>query len=337
MKQKKKKIFVKEERCLNCEAPLQGKFCASCGQKAYLHKDSFWHMVTHFASDYLHYDNKFWNTLKEMFTNPGNITLEYNFGKRAKYLNPIQFYIFVTTLFFLFLFANKKSSINTNDKKSILAVADSLSRDFKQDSLLKPKSNSGFRLIKDSTSGVSRLDLTGLVSQAEYDSTQASLPANKRDGYIVKNLTKQAIKLYEVEKKGGDVQIAFKNSFRSNVPKIFFLLLPLFALFLKVFYYRNKVLYVDHIIFSIHFHSLLFIFLAIKRILEKIITNQGFHNVLSLLTIIGIFIYLILALKKVYGGSILKTIFKVILLSLAYGICFAIVGAVIAFISFYFL
>ncbi len=82
------KEYHHEENCLNCGYPLIGKFCGNCGQKAFLHKDSFWHMASHFIGDYFHYDSKFWITLKTLFTKPGIVTLEFIQGKRVKYLTP---------------------------------------------------------------------------------------------------------------------------------------------------------------------------------------------------------------------------------------------------------
>jgi len=90
-----------EEHCLNCGEELHGRYCSHCGQKAGLRKDSFGHMVVHFIGDYFHYDNKFWTTFKALITKPGQVTLDYIEGRRARYLNPIQLYIFVVTVIVL--------------------------------------------------------------------------------------------------------------------------------------------------------------------------------------------------------------------------------------------
>ena len=66
-----------------------------------MRKDSFGHMVVHFIGDYFHYDNKFWTTFKALITKPGQVTLDYIEGRRARYLNPIQLYIFVVTVMVL--------------------------------------------------------------------------------------------------------------------------------------------------------------------------------------------------------------------------------------------
>jgi len=83
---------------------------------------------------------------------------------------------------------------------------------------------------------------------------------------------------------------------------VFFL--PLFALLLKLFYNRKKYFYVDHAIFSLHFHSAVFVLFLIFTLLGML-----FHPLSSLFSNLGMilaFIYLIidLALQLFYFAGI---------------------------------
>lgn len=303
----KRKIYHRDEKCLNCGYPIIGNYCGECGQKAHLHKDSFWHMIAHFAGDYFHYDNKFWTTIKTMFTKPGLITKEYIEGKRVKYLNPIQLYIFVTTVFFVFFMsADKKSAPDIN--------VTGTSQSQQQRANTPPKGLTGWS----TETGNAQIGIGNLTpketTRADYDSVQNTLPEAKRDGFILRHIRHKS---YEHTDNFG-LLIA------KNFSKVFFLLLPFFAFLLAALFYRRKMFYVDHIIFSIHFHSFVFILLIGASIAISIWKNETFGNSLAILLFLGIGVYLFRALKVIYTESTLKLILKQIILFLLYLIGFLI-------------
>jgi hypothetical protein len=94
-----------EKICLNCNAAIYGKYCHVCGQENIEPKESFWHLVTHFLFDLIHFDGKFFSTLKYLLFKPGFLAEEHSRGRRADYLHPIRLYIFVSAFFFLIMFS----------------------------------------------------------------------------------------------------------------------------------------------------------------------------------------------------------------------------------------
>ncbi len=296
----KRREFHKEENCLNCGYPLVGPYCGHCGQKAFLHKDSFWHMVVHFVGDYFHYDNKLWRTIKTLFTKPGVVTLEFNEGKRGKYLNPIQLYIFVTTVFFLVVFSfsvDRDSEVITKPK---LNKADSVSSRNKRNDII--------------------IDLgawrTQYKTNQAYDSAQLALPPARRDHFFKTFIIHRVLTVEnETSEQTSERAISY---FKRNIPKLFFVLLPLFAFFLKVLYRRRSLYYVDHLIFSIHFHIVCFLLILLFFILAGVVSMDGFDDMLSLAFIFGIGIYLFMALRKVYHSSVVVTLMKQFILFCMY-------------------
>jgi len=89
-----------------------------------------------------------------------------------------------------------------------------------------------------------------------------------------------------------------------------FFLLPIFALLLKLLYRSTQRLYVEHLIFSLHFYTFIFLLLTVVTLID-----QEFINSASPLIILG---YLFIALKSVYGQGWLKTLGKLGLLSVSY-------------------
>src|SRR6185312_14005551 len=50
----------------------------------------------------------------------------------------------------------------------------------------------------------------------------------------------------------------FKKRFIQNLPKLMFVLMPLIALFLKLFYIGSKRYLTEHFVFTLHFHAMVF-------------------------------------------------------------------------------
>ena len=120
------------------------------------------------------------------------------------------------------------------------------------------------------------------------------------------------------------------------LPKLMFLILPGFALLLKGLYFRTGRIYVEHLIFALHYHALSFLGLTIHNIIqgiaEPIIAAQGFSAVLIPLVLvdavvqIGVLIYLYLALRNVYHQGRIVTLVKTPLLLAGYFILLIAVG-----------
>jgi hypothetical protein len=92
------------------------------------------------------------------------------------------------------------------------------------------------------------------------------------------------------------------------------LLVPLSAGLLKLIYIRHKRKYVEHFIFTLHAHAILFLtqFLAA---LELLLFGTPWLLILSGITMV---IYFLLAMKRVYPQSWIKTIIKAVILSWGY-------------------
>jgi len=85
---------------------------------------------------------------------------------------------------------------------------------------------------------------------------------------------------------------------REQLPRLMFVLLPAFALLMKLAFWRR--MYFDHLIFALHFHTAAYITLALMLPLEEA-TN---HYWTAIIAQFGLFFYLlaylVIALRKVY-------------------------------------
>ena len=92
-----------DEICKNCEANKLGTYCHRCGEKT-LDKDDFLvrQYVGSFVSSLTNLDSKFYRTLKAFIGQPGRLSADYFRGLRKPFLSPIQIFLIVTVLFFIF-------------------------------------------------------------------------------------------------------------------------------------------------------------------------------------------------------------------------------------------
>jgi hypothetical protein len=112
-----------------------------------------------------------------------------------------------------------------------------------------------------------------------------------------------------------------------------FIFLPLFAWFLKLFYKRRKFFYVDHAIFSLHFHSAVFLHFLATTLLEKIIPGVAWP--LFWIELALVYTYGAIALRNAYGQSRGLSFAKALALGILYQLII-IVGYIVAAMAYLF-
>jgi hypothetical protein len=347
---------------LNCGAEIAERYCSRCGQEKIHAKESFGQLAAHFFSDVTHFDSKVFLSIKDLILRPGFLTKEYIAGKRVRYLNPIRMYLFLSALFFLVAFAgsDKPARVEDNGLHSTnlfrQELADSLRRSAKSNPL-KSKEDSFKNGIFEELA--SRLDSAELLTQAgesfglyfssdgilmadlvenkfrnlkEYDSVQRTLPDSLRDRGVLKWLLRNNLRLKA--RNGNRSHIRLEQDIRHDIPKIMFVLMPLFALFVGWFYSRKKFLYWHQVMFSVHFHSFVFLLFLVILLLEKIVPGDFAGIVLLVLSLLATFLYLVAALKGMYAQSYWISFFKAIAVSLLYIIALILVLGLLSIISF---
>ena len=88
-------------KCLNCGAPLVGKFCATCGQRAIPPYPSIREMAGEVWHEFSGWDGRFIRTFKALFTRPGALTVDVLEGRRARYISPVRLYLVASVTFFV--------------------------------------------------------------------------------------------------------------------------------------------------------------------------------------------------------------------------------------------
>ncbi|HMU47623.1 MAG TPA: DUF3667 domain-containing protein [Chitinophagaceae bacterium] len=347
----------KEKDCLNCGTIVQGRYCHVCGQENVVPHETFWHMVKHFVYDILHFDSKFYDSMKYLLLKPGFLPLEYIRGRRVSYMNPVKKYVFTSAIFFLFFFGffighdsvkiNLDQPVGKRERAALIARAKEVLSEKPGDTMWKE----GLKLFKDTSKVLFREDILKYADDynfidfsgrsytdlKEYDSVQKSLPSSEKDGWLLRILQKRNLQLkekYKNDPRAGSSKLI--DTFLHNLPYLLFVSLPIFALFLKILYIRRKkYYYVDHGIFSIYHYIFTFILLFFVFLSQELsdVTDREVFDYLSVILFLSGGIYLYLSMKRFYGQKHLKTILKFILLNIAGFVMLAVLFLVFVFFS----
>lgn len=309
--------------CKNCNTKFSGHFCPECGQAFREFDKPFSFIFYNFVGDFFSFDTRFFKTIAYLLFYPGKLTNEFFAGRRIRYAPPFRIYIFVSfVLFFLLQMLTNRginSVLDTDliDKNIITMDSASVSV---ADSLLAEMN------IIDDTISVGKTGRTGL-----------NVDENKNNNLrgILNTLATQLESDLETEtsaRKRARLQefIRLCRSPREVMAKIleytswaFFLLLPLFALLLKLFYIRRNQNYIRHLIYSVHIHSFIFIGFIFLILLKLLFGSV--QEFIILLVLVSIPIYFVVSLKNVYGQKWGKVIGKFLGISVLYSFVFWIV------------
>jgi len=288
-------------KCLNCGHSLRAKqnYCPQCGQENTDKRVSLKKLINDFIGDFFEFDSKFIRSILPLILKPGFLTNKYNSGMRVRYITPIRLYIFITIIYFFFSSLNlsKKTldeDLFTYEKKSI--TGDTI----QQIDTVRSKFTVGQYDMD---------DLEKLLEDENFNEEVLLDSIQLEKNWFTLMMAKQSLK---IAKKRGE---GFWTDLVENISIMMFFLLPLFALLLKIIYIRRSKFYIEHLIFSLHLHSFTFLMLFLSLI-AYIIFSKSFLLYLLLI----LFVYALLAFKKVYEQRWFKTVLKMFLLFLGYSL-----------------
>lgn len=317
---------IKSTYCTNCgkELPHQENFCPECGQENDNKRQTFRKLMVELITNFLSVDSRFTHSVPALLFRPGLLSKEYLRGRRQRYLDPIRMFITVTVLYFLIAsFGNEdpKKEIDqliANDTTGVINV--------ETDSMIVIEQGPFSYKIKDEATAV-LLDSSD-ISEDELvidDSKYADIKAMVKRGHIntveimdslnIENTFWNRFYYGELVKFANSDFDKFKDYISSKLPWIIFCLIPIFALVLQILYIRRKFLYIDHLIFSFHLYSFIFVILILQTIYENLTGGDAAGWLFLIVSI-----YTLFAFRNFYGQSYLKTILKMMILLFLYTI-----------------
>lgn len=380
------------QQCLNCGTALHtgDHYCPHCGQENHDLRVPFKHFALEFLEGLTHFDTKLWSTLKLIFTKPGQLTKDFVEGKRARYVKPAQFYVFVSVIFYALLSHAMDRGIDEQDGAFELnlndgphARIDAILPDSTLDTLhvdsvvrrLQVPITAPYyrqereRLTRDTDHQLAHeLHAIGVDTSAamlaQVRTTVAALPQqdgiempytvsfnghpftfrNKMEEEVFRARLRhysdaqldsllrvsgtryptwvdrrllRTIGSLDTHTPAGRKQLL--HAMMKAVSIAMFVLMPFTAVLLLWIFFRKRY-YWEHLIFSIHTHTIYFLFFSILLLIGYLLPH-GFSGVPDGVfgwACIGCLIYLLFALRRVYGRSWGATILRFLVMAVPY-------------------
>ncbi|MCZ6643263.1 MAG: DUF3667 domain-containing protein [Gammaproteobacteria bacterium] len=296
--------------CPNCGKERDARFCPNCGQNDRNYLRSLIPVLWEIVRETFEIDGRLFRSLRLLVTRPGALSIEFSENRRAQYMSPIRMYLFVSILFFFTLTLNTEiapmdtvviSEVEA-DTQGVLLNDDNLEL-FKR--LLSSANRDKVDQIVARTDSLPRLMLIATAnSLAEEPEEAQQIGETQRFliGQLVEVLDKPEVAL---------------DKLMDNLPIALFLLLPVYAVLLQLFYLGSGRFYVEHLIFGVYLHTLAFLLFTVLMVLPDEISVIA---TLSSFLQLGFLVYYFMALKRYYGQNGFVTTLKFIGLLFSYSI-----------------
>jgi len=267
-----------QRKCPNCLAVATHAFCPQCGQSTRGLRASFRALIADFFTVWFGAESRSWRSLWLLFRKPGMLCLEYQEGRRQRYVPPLRLYLFMSVL--LLLVAKCKGDLHDD---SIFSVSSSTS---------------------DQVPELAH-DEVGNLEQGVMDSflSAESWWQNPIRDFLIE-------RTHRLDRMSDAQQSAtLSREMVANIPFALLALLPFFAFYLRILWFRTGSIYFDHFIFSLQFQSFLFALITIILLLP--LPGWLYGGVLFLYPPI----YLTLAQRRVTQRSYWRCIINTLVLA----------------------
>ena len=102
--------------CKSCGNHHQENFCPNCGEKKFnTGQLSIKHFIEETFEGFVHFDSKFFYTIKTLVTRPGQLSVDYAEGRRIRSMRPVQFFLVINLLFFFLVGYGNMYSLPLNN------------------------------------------------------------------------------------------------------------------------------------------------------------------------------------------------------------------------------
>ncbi len=315
--------------CPNCDHELRGQYCSNCGQSQKGVDRFFLTLVNEAFEGLFSLESKAWRTTIYLLFRPGLLSKEYFNNRRARYITPIRLYLITSIAFFLLL---SGIAFFAGDIKIGSTTPDGTQPEVVSETVVEEASTTNTTL-----KGVSsNQEGADVLSQAEDDAGQTSKNIDKAIDGIHVNLAVP----FTSEKKNKELNTAMEEKLKSSLaiakerpellidklidssPPVVLLLLPLFALVLKIFYIGSNRYYAQHLVLALHNHSFLFAAMFVIGLISVCFDNE-IGSTIQYFIWMWIGIYMCLSLKTAFEQSWPVTLLKSTVLLMIYIVLFS--------------
>ena len=347
--------------CRNCDAVLHGPHCHACGQPVKGLMRPLGSVFGDLLDSVFDFDARIVRTLKPLFLRPGFLSLEYFAGRQVRYVTPFRLFFFLAVLaFFVARMTVQVEGVDGMGEapavfaKATTVVAVEQARDAQLAQMEQAKRQmqgtpgaagiigiqAGQQQIREAADARIR-ELQGhakapaasenhsvVIGGKPWDAKDHPIAIGWLPAFANHWLNAQAQRGSDnVERLKRDPG-AFKDAVLSVIPTTLFVLVPVFALMLKLAYLFKRRLYMEHVVVALHSHAFLclsLLLLLLAHLPAQTFAPEGhwlntvFDWVMGLL-LLWMPVYLLRMQKRVYGQGWPMTLLKFCVLGMVYSV-----------------
>lgn len=309
--------------CPNCYHPAPGEFCPQCGQEQKERRTTVRALVGEFVDEQFGVNNRLPRTLRLLLFRPGYLTNDYFDGRIRQYIPPLRLYLLTSLVFFgLFLLAQ-------SSPVTIKREAEQAREEIARDRATPPPT---------AAAGEERRFIGVRIGVRNPGEETDNWVRDAEVNLVYPPLTRAAQRNLEKLAPLGQEEATRRiiRTALAEMPKVFFVLLPIYAFLLFVFFHKQRRYYVEHFVFALHLHAFAFLAMLPLPVLDMPVlprASSAIGDVLSIPILLFVFGYIFVALKRVYRQGWLITGAKYVVLWALYMCVFSagvLVAAVLA-------
>jgi hypothetical protein len=331
-------------RCANCRTSLVGPYCALCGQAVDVHRHGIWKLLHDVAENIFSFDSRIMRTFVALLFAPGELSIAFREGRTQRFVPALRLYLFVSLIFFVLMSISNIAIMQfevTIEKSPDPAKASAIVNDAMREGMDARDRAEVEAAIKQARERAEILRVEGKPNEhfstkvhffAPIGTVQSKLTPQQRE-QLMKQLQeppkpvnprpdqsqlelKLDAQLFHAMRVLATDPAALNGPLTTWIPRVLFLLLPIYALLMALFYVRKrkKFYVIDHFVFSLNFHSFAFALLTIAVFTAQVIETEWLGwTALALLAVYGL-----IAMKRFYRQNWFWTSFKYLIVSFIY-------------------
>lgn len=297
-----------QDNCRNCGTPLKGRHCYCCGQPVTGLVRPLRNLLGDLMDSVFNIDARIVRTLGPLFTKPGFLSREYFAGREVRYVTPVRLFFFLCILaFFVARFAiggGSSLNVDINDPQAgeIGAALTEAEVIIRRDAALrrldegKVISRIGTRTAQAINATASRrladlreasaagkpppgpmqdeLRINGKPWDARTNPLHVTGAPSFVDAWINRKIERANDNVGRLKADPG----RYLDAFVGAIPTALFVLVPVFALMLKLTYLLRRRLYMEHLVVALHSHAFLSLDLLMVfgcLLLRRLVPDNG--------------------------------------------------------------
>lgn len=354
---------VSPAHCRNCQERLHGDHCHACGQPVKGLMRPLGSVFGDLLDSVFDFDARIIRTLKPLLVRPGFLSVEYFAGRQVRYVTPFRLFFFFAVLAFFVarltvqvdgagLGAAPQDFAQATTVQAVEQLRDAQLTQMAQakremantpaaagivgveagEEAVREAAAARIRVLRGQvgkTASVAPPAASGLVIGGKpWDAKNHPIAIDWLPTFANTWLNAQAQRASDNVARLKRDPGAFKDAVLGVIPTTLFVLVPVFALMLKLGYLFQRRLYMEHLVVALHSHA--FLCLSLLLVLLAAVPSETFaadgsgvntlcDGVIGLL-LLWMPVYLLLMQKRVYAQGWPVTLLKFSVLGVLYSI-----------------